>query len=57
MGAFLLLTSGLLLFFVTPGTNQFAITIINMIMGGAFLATGIVLASRGSRHTFTKEDQ
>jgi len=56
MGAFLLLTSGLLLFFVTPGTNQFAITIVNMIMGGAMLATGILLAGR-SRRTSIKEDQ
>lgn len=57
MGAFLLLTSGLLLSIVAPGTSQFAVTIINMIMGGAMLATGIVLASRRSRRTSTKEDQ
>lgn len=57
MGVFLLLTSGLLLWIVTPGTNQFAVTIINMIMGGVMVATGIVLAGRRSRRTSTKEDK
>lgn len=57
MGVFLLLTSGLLLWIVTPGTNQFAVTIINMIMGGAMVATGIMLAGRRSRRTSTKEDK
>lgn len=57
MGVFLLLASGLLLLIVTPGSSQFVVSIINMIMGGAMLATGIVLAGRRSRRTSTKEDQ
>ncbi len=43
MGCFLLFASALLLFAVTPGTSQFTVTIINMIMGGTLIGVGIVL--------------
>ena len=56
MGCFLLVASGWLLFFVTPGTNEFAITVINVIMGGAMIGVGIVLSLRLTRRTPTKED-
>jgi hypothetical protein len=56
MGCFLLVASGWLLFFVTPGTNEFAITVINVIMGGAMTGVGIVLSLRLTRRTPTKED-
>lgn len=56
MGMFLLLASGLLLLIVAPGSSQFVVTIINMIMGGALIAIGIVLAGRRSRRTSIKED-
>jgi len=56
VGVFLLLASGLLLLVVTPGTSEFVVTIINMILGGALVATGVILAGRRSRRTSTKED-
>lgn len=56
MGAFLLLASGLLLLIVTPGTSQFIVTIINMVMGGALVGLGVVIAYRHPRRTSTKED-
>lgn len=43
MGSILLGVSALLLFALTPGTSQFAVTIINMIMGGTMIGVGIVL--------------
>jgi len=55
-GCFLLLASGVLLFALRPGTNQFAITIFNMIMGGAMIGVGIVLSLRFTRRKTTKED-
>lgn len=54
MGAFLLLASGLLLFAVTPGTSEFVITIINLIMGGTMIAIGVFAARLASRRASSR---
>jgi hypothetical protein len=58
MGILFLLASGLLLFAVTPGTSEFVVTIINMIMGGLMITAGIVAVRLTARRTSShKEEQ
>lgn len=57
MGILLVLTSVLLFLIVKPGTNQFAVTIINLIMGGVMLGVAIPLARRHSRRMSPEENQ
>jgi len=56
LGSFLLAGSILLLFLVKPGTDEFVVTIINLIMGGTLVGAGIVGARCSTRLTSYKED-
>jgi hypothetical protein len=56
LGSFLLAGSVLMLFLVRPGTDEFVITIINLMMGGALVGAGIVGARCNTRLTSYKED-
>lgn len=56
LGSFLLAGSGLLLFLVRPGTDEFVVTIINLIMGGTLVGAGIVGVRCLTRLTSYKED-
>lgn len=57
MGILLVLTSVLLFLIVKPGTSQFVVTIINLIMGGIMIGGAIPLARRQSRRMSPKENQ
>lgn len=56
LGSFLLAGSILLLFLVRPGTDEFVVTIINLIMGGTLVGAGIVGVRCFTRLTSYKED-
>lgn len=57
LGAFLLAGSILLLFLVRPGTDEFVVTIINLIMGGGLVGAGVIGAHCLTRRiTSYKED-
>jgi|GEM_PF-5213596 hypothetical protein len=56
LGSFLLAGSVLLLFLVRPGTDEFVITIINLILGGSLVGAGILGARCITRPTSYKED-
>ncbi|SDR84419.1 hypothetical protein SAMN04489812_0086 [Microlunatus soli] len=57
MGILLVLTSVLLFLIVKPGSSQFVVTIINLIMGGVMIGVAIPLARRQSRRMSPKENQ
>lgn len=57
MGILLVLTSVLLFLIVKPGTSQFVVTIINLIMGGVMIGVAIPLARRQSHRMSPKENQ
>jgi len=56
LGSFLLAGSVLVLFLVKPGTDEFVVTIINLIMGGALVGAGIFGVRCLTRLTSSKED-
>lgn len=56
LGSFLLAGSILLLFLVKPGSDEFVVTIIDLIMGGIFVGLGIVGARCVSRLHSYKEN-
>ena len=56
LGSFLLAGSILLLFLVRPGTDEFVVTIINLIMGGTLVGAGIIGVRCITRLTSYKED-
>lgn len=56
LGSFLLAGSVLLFFLVKPGTDEFVVTIINLIMGGTLVGAGIVGVRCNTRLTSYKED-
>ncbi|QDP96524.1 hypothetical protein FOE78_11965 [Microlunatus elymi] len=57
VGAFLMLASCLLLLAVKPGTSEFVITIINLIMGATMIAIGVFAARLVTRRASSEEEQ
>lgn len=55
-GAFLLVGSLLLLTVVRPGTSQFVLSIVSLMLGVALICIAIPIARRSLRRVPTKED-
>ena len=56
MGAFLLVASCLLLLAVKPGTSEFVITVVNLIMGATMIAIGVFSARKLTRRASSEEE-
>ena len=49
IGCLLVIPSALLLWFLEPGTSEYSITIITLVIGLVFLAAVVALTIRGQR--------
>ena len=49
IGFFLVIPSALLLWFLEPGTSEYSITVITLVIGLVFLAVVVALTIRGQR--------
>ena len=49
IGCFLVIPSALLLWFLEPGTSEYSITVITLVIGLIFLAAVVALTIRGQR--------